>query len=54
MAQIVFAAGAPHAPAIVGLFDGHVQFIKWDRYFKILADPSKNELWCYPKSKDGR
>jgi len=40
--------------AIVGLFDGHVQFIKWDRYFKILADPSKNELWCYPKSKDGR
>jgi len=40
--------------AIVGLFDGHVQFVKWDRYFKILADPSKNELWCYPKSRDGR
>jgi prepilin-type processing-associated H-X9-DG protein len=40
--------------AIVGLMDGHAQFIKWDRYYKILADPGKNELWCYPKSKDGR
>jgi|ERR1044071_467479 prepilin-type N-terminal cleavage/methylation domain-containing protein/prepilin-type processing-associated H-X9-DG protein len=40
--------------AIVGLFDGHVQFLKWDRYTKILNDPGKNELWCYPKSRDGR
>jgi len=40
--------------AIIGLFGGHVQFLKWDRYFKILADTGKNELWCYPKSRDGR
>jgi prepilin-type N-terminal cleavage/methylation domain-containing protein len=40
--------------AIVGLFDGHVQFLKWERYYKILADPGKNELWCYPKTKNGR
>jgi len=40
--------------AIVGLFDGHVQFLKWERYYKILADPLKNELWCYPKSRTGR
>ncbi len=40
--------------AIVGLFDGHVQFLKWDAYYKILADPTKNSLWCYPKSADGR
>jgi prepilin-type N-terminal cleavage/methylation domain-containing protein/prepilin-type processing-associated H-X9-DG protein len=40
--------------AIVGLFDGHVQFLKWDRYYKILADPGKNDLWCYPKSRNGR
>jgi len=40
--------------AIVGLIDGHAQFMKWDRYYKILADPGKNELWCYPKSNDGR
>jgi len=40
--------------AIVGLFGGHVQFLKWDRYYKILADPGKNELWCYPKTPNGR
>lgn len=40
--------------AIVGLFGGHVAFIKWDKYYKILADPSKNSLWCYPKSPNGR
>ncbi len=40
--------------AIVGLFDGHVQFLKWDRYNKLVIDPNKNELWCYPKSRDGR
>jgi len=40
--------------AIVGLFGGHVQFLKWETYYKILADPMKNSLWCYPKSVDGR
>ncbi|MHB8524005.1 MAG: prepilin-type N-terminal cleavage/methylation domain-containing protein [Limisphaerales bacterium] len=40
--------------AIVGLIGGHVQYLKWDAYFKILADPNKNSLWCYPKSVDGR
>ncbi len=40
--------------AIVGLFGGHVQFLKWDQYYKILADPTKNSLWCYPLSTDGR
>jgi prepilin-type N-terminal cleavage/methylation domain-containing protein len=40
--------------AIVGLFDGHIQYLKWDQYYRILADPNKNSLWCYPKSPDGR
>ena len=40
--------------AIVGLFDGHVEYLKWKKYFQILADPNKNSLWCYPKSRDGR
>jgi prepilin-type N-terminal cleavage/methylation domain-containing protein/prepilin-type processing-associated H-X9-DG protein len=40
--------------AIVGLFDGHVEFLKWQKYYQILADPAKNSLWCYPKSRDGR
>jgi prepilin-type processing-associated H-X9-DG protein len=40
--------------AIVGLFDGHVQFLKWKTYYQILADPLRNSLWCYPKSPTGR
>jgi prepilin-type processing-associated H-X9-DG protein len=40
--------------AIIGLFGGHVAFLKWNKYYKILADPSKNDLWCYPKSVNGR
>jgi prepilin-type N-terminal cleavage/methylation domain-containing protein/prepilin-type processing-associated H-X9-DG protein len=40
--------------AIVGLFDGHVQFLKYEVYYSILANPAKNELWCWPKSRDGR
>ena len=40
--------------AIIGLFDGHVDFVKRDKYFKLLADPNRNSLWCYPKSKNGR
>ena len=37
--------------AIVGLFGGHVRFLKWDKYYQILADPNKNELYCYPNPK---
>ena len=40
--------------AIIGLFGGHVAFLKWNKYYKILADPSKNDLWCYPRSVNGR
>ena len=40
--------------AIVGLFDGHVQFLKWPKYYQMLADPNRNELWCYPGSPTGR
>ncbi|PYJ63982.1 MAG: hypothetical protein DME24_00345 [Verrucomicrobia bacterium] len=40
--------------AIVGLFGGHVQYLKWKKYYEILADPNKNSLWCYPNSRDGR
>ena len=34
--------------------DGHVEFIKWKKYYQILADPTKNSLWCYPGSANGR
>jgi hypothetical protein len=40
--------------AILGLFGGHVEFLKWDKYYKLLADPNRNSLWCYPKSRTGR
>ncbi len=40
--------------AILGIMDGHVEFIKWKRYFQLVADPNKNSLWCYPGSVDGR
>ena len=40
--------------AIVGLFGGHAEYLKWKKYFQIIADPNRNSLWCYPKSRDGR
>jgi prepilin-type N-terminal cleavage/methylation domain-containing protein len=40
--------------AILGLMDGHVDFIKWGNYQKLLNDPSKNSLWCWPKWVDGQ
>lgn len=40
--------------ALIGLMDGHVDFVKWKKYYELLADPNRNSLWCYPKSRDGR
>jgi hypothetical protein len=40
--------------AIIGIMDGHVEFIRWQKYYQILADPNKNSLWCYPGSANGR
>ncbi len=40
--------------AIVGLMGGHIEYLKWTRYYQLLADPTRNSLWCFPNSKDGR
>jgi hypothetical protein len=40
--------------AIVGSMGGHVRFLKWEQYYQLLADPNKNELWCFPRSANGR
>jgi prepilin-type N-terminal cleavage/methylation domain-containing protein len=40
--------------AILGIMDGHVELIKWKKYFQLVADPTKNSLWCYPGSPNGR
>ena len=40
--------------AVVGLFGGRAEYMKWQRYYEILADPNRNSLWCYPLSVSGR
>ncbi len=40
--------------AVIGLMGGHVEFVKWQKYYQLLADPNKNSLWCYPDSANGR
>jgi prepilin-type N-terminal cleavage/methylation domain-containing protein len=40
--------------AILGIMDGHVDFIKWRMYYQLLAEPFRNSLWCYPGSPNGR
>jgi hypothetical protein len=40
--------------AVIGLMGGHVEFVKWAKYYQLLADQNKNSLWCYPDSPNGR
>ena len=40
--------------AVMGIMDGHVEFIRWKKYYDLLADPNKNSLWCFPGSANGR
>jgi prepilin-type N-terminal cleavage/methylation domain-containing protein len=40
--------------AVFGYFDGHAEYVKWKAWGKLVADPNKNSLWCYPKSANGR
>ncbi|HXP59524.1 MAG TPA: prepilin-type N-terminal cleavage/methylation domain-containing protein [Dongiaceae bacterium] len=40
--------------AIIGLMDGHVEYIRAARYAQLVADPNRNSLWCYPDSATGR
>ena len=40
--------------AVIGMMDGHVEFIRWKKYDQLVQDPNKNSLWCYPGSASGR
>ena len=40
--------------AMFGYFDGHATYLKWRRWNLLLQDQTPNELWCYPKSSNGR
>jgi prepilin-type N-terminal cleavage/methylation domain-containing protein len=39
--------------AIMGIMDGHAEFIKWKLHDQLLNDPNKNVLWCYPDTANG-
>lgn len=40
--------------AMFGFFDGHAEYVKWKKWTQLLSDPDRNNLWCYPKSSNGR
>ena len=40
--------------ATVGMMDGHFEYLKWKRYYELLAQNERNSLWCFPNSKNGR
>jgi prepilin-type N-terminal cleavage/methylation domain-containing protein len=40
--------------AVVGLMGGHIERLKWARYYQLLAEPTRNSLWCFPNSANGR
>ncbi len=40
--------------AIIGLMDGHAEYIQDKKYAQLVTDPNKNSLWCYPDSASGR
>jgi prepilin-type N-terminal cleavage/methylation domain-containing protein/prepilin-type processing-associated H-X9-DG protein len=40
--------------AIMGMFDGHVEVVRWKKYLDLVNDnKNKNSLWCYPGSSNG-
>jgi len=40
--------------AMFGYFDGHSDYVKKKKWAQLLSDPNPNNLWCYPKSSNGR
>ena len=40
--------------AVIGMMGGHVEFVRWKKYYDLVRDPAKNSLWCYPGSTTGR
>jgi prepilin-type N-terminal cleavage/methylation domain-containing protein len=39
---------------VQALFDGSVNYVKLDRWYRDVDDPNRNRLWCYPGSENGR
>jgi prepilin-type N-terminal cleavage/methylation domain-containing protein len=40
--------------AVQAAFDGSASYIKLASWYQDVADPSRNRLWCYPRTTDGR
>ena len=40
--------------AINARFDGSSGFVKFDDWYAQVEDTNKNQLWCYPRSNNGR
>jgi prepilin-type N-terminal cleavage/methylation domain-containing protein len=38
----------------VGVVDGHLEYMKTDKFLLEVANPVKNRLWCNPGTADGR
>jgi len=39
--------------ALMGFFGGTAEYIKYNKYFQLVADPNRNSLWCFPNSVNG-
>ena len=39
--------------ALMGMFGGSAEYIKYNKYFALVADSNKNSVWCFPNSKNG-
>jgi prepilin-type N-terminal cleavage/methylation domain-containing protein len=40
--------------AVIGLMDGHIDYVKAAKYAQLVTDRNRNSLWCYPDSPNGR
>jgi prepilin-type N-terminal cleavage/methylation domain-containing protein len=40
--------------SLFAYFDGHADFVKLKTWGRLVSDPNKNSLWCYPGSANGR
>jgi prepilin-type N-terminal cleavage/methylation domain-containing protein len=46
---------ARHAQGgIQAVFDGSVNYIRFEEWYRQVAEPNKNRLWCYPDAPNGR
>ncbi len=39
--------------ALMGFFGGNAEYIRYKKYFELVADPNRNSLWCFPNSING-